>query len=212
MEWQFNSAIAEKFKQHAQQHIPDYNRVLDLTIDLCNQKVHKGSPVLEIGCAIGETVTRLHNKGFTNIHAVDYSQAMLDKCPTELATYYCTPNFPKVDIKFDAILCNWTMHFVENKIPYLTKIYQSLKPGGMFILSEKTSNDGIALEQYHRYKSHKGVSDAEIQTKAESLVNVMFPENVAWYLQVLQRLDSKGFKQIHIANANWCFTTFVAIK
>jgi len=209
MSWSFDQRVAGIFAEHARQHIPNYDHVLDLAVDLCQQKLKKDSPIMEIGCAVGETVTRLHDSGFINIHAVDNSQSMIDRCPPNLATYYLSDTFPDIDNEFDAVLCNWTMHFIENKSPYLTKIYQHLQPGGFFFLSEKTANSGLALEQYHLYKSRHGVSEQEIRDKAASLRGVMFPESIEWYLEILKKL---GFSQIAVANANWCFTTFVAIK
>jgi len=209
MEWQFNSQIADIFSTHARQHIPNYDHVLDLAIDLCQQKSNVDAPILEVGCAVGETVIRLHNAGFTDIHAVDNSQSMLDRCPPDMATYYLSDKFPDVNIEFDAVLCNWTMHFIENKNPYLWEIYQHLRPNGFFFLTEKTANSGLALDQYHLYKSRHGVSDEEIHRKAASLRGVMFPETIEWYLQSLKGL---GFREVCVANANWCFTTFVAVK
>lgn len=209
MEWTFNSSVADIFNSHARQHIPNYNDVLALTVDLCGQKLSPRSPILEIGCAIGETVSMLARQGFTNIHAVDSSQAMIDKCPTSLATYYCTEEFPTSKIKFDAILCNWTLHFISQKETYLKQIFDNLAPGGFLVLSEKTANSGIALEQYHRYKSIQGVSDEDIRKKADSVKNVMFINTPEWYLITLRNL---GFNEVAIVNANWCFTTFVAIK
>jgi tRNA (cmo5U34)-methyltransferase len=209
MEWKFNKEIAKKFNQYVRQHIPDYERVLDLTLNLCTQKLKKDSNILEIGCAIGETVSRLNKKGYKNIHAVDQSQDMLDYCPKDAATYYCSSNFPKIDLLFDAVLCNWTLHFIKNKINYLKNIYNAMNSNGFLILSEKTENSGLALEQYHRWKSSNGVSDKEIQSKAKSLKGVLFVDSIDWYLK---NLESVGFKEIYIANSTWCFTTFIAVK
>jgi tRNA (cmo5U34)-methyltransferase len=207
--WQFDQHVAEMFENHARQHIPNYDQVIDITVALCEQKLNINSPILEIGCAIGETVKKLNQKNFSNIHAVDNSQAMIDKCPNNMARYYCSNNFPDTDIKFEAILCNWTLHFISDKISYLKKIFDHLEPGGFLILSEKTENSGLALEQYHRFKSLNGVSDSEIKAKAQSLVDVMFIHDINWYLSVLKNL---GFSQINVVNASWCFTTFVAVK
>lgn len=207
--WQFNQHVAETFASHARQHIPNYDQVIDLSVNLCEQKLNSNSPILEIGCAVGETVKQLNQKNFKNIHAVDNSQAMIDKCPPNLAKYYCTNNFPDINVKFQAVLCNWTMHFMLDKVSYLKKIFDHLEPGGFLILSEKTENSGLALEQYHQFKSANGVSNEEIAAKSLSLVNVMFVHNVNWYLE---KLKNVGFSQINIVNANWCFTTFVAVK
>jgi len=207
--WKFNQQVADIFSEHVRQHIPDYDRVLDQMIDICKQKLIKESPILEIGCAVGETVNRLYDCGFRNIHAVDNSQDMLDRCPSDRATYYCSNNYPDIKLKFDAALANWTLHFIKNKKSYLSAIYENLSQGGFVFLSEKTSNSGMSLEQYHIYKSRCGVSDVEIKSKAESLKGVMFPKNIEWYLRTLKNL---GFSDVSVVNANWCFTSFVAIK
>jgi len=208
-QWQFNEEVASIFDQHARQHIPDYIKVLELSMDLCRQRLHISDSILEIGCATGETVKRLREIGYTDIHAVDYSQAMLDACPKDMATYYCTADYPKTDTKFDMVLCNWTLHFIQDKFSYLECVYHGMNPGGMLILSEKTENSGYALEQYHLYKERQGVSREDIEAKAASLKGVMFPESAETHLSRLRRL---GFREVYIASANWCFTTFVAIK
>lgn len=209
MIWKFDNKIAKIFNRHARQHIPDYDKVIDLNVDLCEQKLKKDSNILEVGCAIGETIKKLYSKGFRNIHAVDNSSEMLNRCPRNKATYYCTSSFPTKDIKFDAVLCNWTLHFMHNKIEYLKEIHDSLLPGGFIVLSEKTENNGLALKQYHRYKLNKGVKEKEIKEKEKLLKDVMFIDSTEWYLKNLRVI---GFEEIYIANANWCFTTFVAIK
>lgn len=207
--WKFDQSVANIFATHVRQHIPDYEIVLDKTLNICNERLSKESAILEIGCAIGETVSRLSKNGYKNIHAVDQSQDMLDYCPKDAATYYCSSDFPRIDLSFDAVLCNWTLHFIKNKIDYLKNIYDSMSSNGFLILSEKTENSGLALEQYHQWKSSNGVSDEEIQSKAKSLEGVLFVNSINWYLK---NLKSIGFKEIYIANSTWCFTTFVAVK
>lgn len=207
MAWQFNKTIADTFDQHARQHIPNYDQVIDLSVDLCNQRLNKDASIVEIGCAVGETVVRLHGLDFINIHAVDASQEMLDNCPKAIATYYCSNTFP--NITADAVLCNWTLHFIKDKVTYLQDIYQHLSKDGFLVLSEKTSTAHTAIEQYHLFKERNGVSRENIIAKAESLKGVMFVESVEWYLSTLRSI---GFKEVYIVNADWCFTTFVAIK
>ena len=72
------------------------------------------------------------------------------------------------------VLCNWTLHFIQDKFSYLECVYHGMNPGGMLILSEKTENSGYALEQYHLYKERQGVSREDIEAKAASLKGVMF--------------------------------------
>ena len=105
MSWKFDSAVADIFSSHARKHIPDYDKVITLSVDLCRDRASLDSPILEIGCAVGETVNLLHAKGFTNIHAVDNSEHMLQKCNPHIAQYYCSDTFPTTHIKFDMVIC-----------------------------------------------------------------------------------------------------------
>ena len=207
MEWQFDNSVAKIFANHARQHIPDYDKVIDLSVSLCDQYYQKNDPILEVGCAIGETIIRLSEKGFTNIHGVEASQSMLDVCPKDIAIYYLTEKFPTSNTKYKVVLCNWTLHFIQDKVSYLRDIASNLSKDGMLVLTDKTVNEGLALEQYHRFKLSSGVSQDEVRQKAESLKNVMHIDSVEWYFNTLGEL---GFGKIYIASANWCFTTFVA--
>lgn len=209
MTWKFDSNVASMFANHARKHIPDYDKVIRMSIDLCREQLQPNDAILEVGCAVGETVDSLHRFGFNNIHAVDNSQAMLDKCRPDIATYYCSSDYPKTEVQFSAIICNWTLHFMISKKSYLQKMYSNLKPGGFLILSDKTCNSGLSLSKYHDFKRNQGVSEQEIAEKAKSLIGVMHVDSPRWYLDTLNEI---GFKEVAVANAAWCFTTFVAIK
>ena len=66
MTWQFDDDVAEIFPQHARQHIPNYDQVLNLSLDVCND-YSKTSKILDVGCATGETLKLLEQNNFTNI-------------------------------------------------------------------------------------------------------------------------------------------------
>lgn len=206
--WKFDSKVAEVFPTHARQHIPNYDQVIKHCIDVAN--LHdKNSKIIDVGCAVGETLIKLQQHGFTNLYGVDYSQSMLDRCPSNIAKLICSDNFPTEHAPFDIVLMNWTLHFIKNKVEYLCDIYNSLPPDGILILTEKTSNDQLPLEFYHQFKRSNGVSDQEIKQKAQSLESVMHYNDVPWYFKHLLEI---GFTKVYIFNAHWCFTSFIAIK
>lgn len=205
--WQFDSKVAEVFPTHARQHIPNYDQVIKNCIDIANL-YDKNSKIVDVGCAVGETLIKLHQHGFTNLYGVDYSQSMLDRCPN-VAELICSDRFPVNHAPFDLVIMNWTLHFIKNKIDYLVDIYNSLLPNGVLILTEKTSNDTLPLNFYHEFKRSNGVSDQEIEQKAQRLESVMYYNDIPWYFKNLSEI---GFKQVYIFNAHWCFTSFLAIK
>jgi SAM-dependent methyltransferase len=205
--WQFNSSVAIDFSNYARKHIPNYDEVIDMSIDVC-QNFSKNSKIVEIGCASGETITRLHLAGFTNILGIDNSSSMLDVCPKDVATYINSDNYPNITDVSVAIM-NWTLHFVPNKAEYIKKIYQSLNSNGFLILSEKTNLNPTMISKYHNFKRKMNVSEVEILEKEQQIKDVMFIDDTYWYMDILKKV---GFKEVYIINSSWCFNTFLSRK
>lgn len=134
MTFAFDSAIAEVFPAHARAHIPNYDQVIDLSVDVCRRH-GLDAEIIEVGVATGETIARLHAAGFRKLTGVDSSQHMLDKCPQGIAKLVTTSQFP--DGSYDVVLMNWTLHFIKDKVSYLERIFSQLRPGGILVLSEK---------------------------------------------------------------------------
>lgn len=204
--WRFDQDVAKTFVDHARKHIPDYDRVIDKSVGVCQKLLANDAAIIDVGCATGETLDRLSHAGYVNLTGVDSSSSMLAYCHVN-ATLICSDQFPNQ--RFDAVLCNWTLHFMSNKLDYLQQIYNSLSPGGFVIITDKTSLDPVMIDFYHDYKSNGGVSAEEIKEKAESVKDIMYIDSPQWYLE---NLNHVGFKSPQIIDANWCFTTFLAIK
>lgn len=206
LSWKFDQQVAETFVSHARQHIPDYDRIIHKVVDVCKHLLSPNDRIIDVGCATGETLQQLSSAGFTNLFGVDSSQDMLDRCCAP-ANLVCNDSFPPGH--FNAVTINWTLHFIQNKTQYLQDIFNSLTPGGFLFLSDKTSKDPLAIDFYHQYKASMGVSNSDILAKARSVESIMYINNPAWYLETLHDI---GFKNTQIIDANWCFTTFLAIK
>jgi len=204
--WEFNKELAPNFVDHARKHIPDYDKVIDLSINLCNNYYDKDSAIIDVGCASGETLIRLNNNQFANLYGVDNSQAMLDVCPKNIATYIISDDYPTSLPKMDVIICNCTLHFIKDKISYLQSIKDNLNEGGTFILSEKTTLEPLMIEEYHKFKIEKGVTEEEIKIKEKQLLDVMFINDTEWYIRTLKDL---GFEKVNVVNAHYCFNTFI---
>jgi len=204
--WTFDQHVAETFVDHARQHIPNYDAVIDKCIDICRQ-LTPSARIVDVGCATGETIRRLHSQGFDNLTGVESSHAMLQHCDRALAEYIHSDRFPNKI--FDIVLCNWTLHFIKDKIEYLYNIHQNLSPGGFLVLSDKTSLNPRAIRLYHQWKHQQGVSWEDIRAKEQAVEGIMHINDNKWYLESLEQI---GFKNIQIIDASWCFTTFLCEK
>ena len=92
---------------------------------------------------------------------------------------------------------------------YLVDIHRNMNENGVLVLSEKTSLDPTAIKFYHEWKHSRGVSWEDIRAKEAAVKDVMFIKDIKWYIDTLTWI---GFKNIQIIDANWCFTTFMAVK
>ena len=205
-QWQFDAQVAKNFVDHARQHIPNYQTVIAKSVAVCTKLCTLDASIIDVGCATGETLRQLQAAGFTNLTGVDASKAMLEHCTDIKASIIHSSTFP--DKKFDAIICNWTLHFIPDKLAYLKDIRDHLNPDGFVILSDKTSTDTLAIEFYHDFKANAGVDQKAIADKAEQVKDIMFIHGPEWYLTTLKALQ---FKQVLIIDASWCFTSFLCV-
>ena len=143
--------------------------------------------------------------GYTNLYGVDNSQAMLEKNDAQ-ATLICSEEFP--DVRFDMIVCNWTLHFMKDKLSYIEKMYQQLNNNGILIVTDKVTLDPDLIELYHIWKLKQGVSLDEVKRKQQELIDAMHINSSEWYQIALKEL---GFT-VHIVDAAWCFNTFLCFK
>ena len=209
--WKFDRQVADNFEDHARKHIPDYDRVIDMCVDVCQQVLTDPAEdrIIEVGSATGETVKRLFGAGFHNLVGVESSSDMLDKIKdVPIAHWVNSTSFPVDQGPYHVVLCNWTLHFIKEKLQYLKDIHAGLHTGGVLILTDKTCNQGLELELYHKFKRRQGVSDQEIAAKAASLEGVMFVDSPTWYTDNLVEL---GF-DVTVLHQVPCFTTFMCVK
>ena len=199
-EWHFNKHVAKIFEEHAPQHIPDYNYIINSLPNIFTENnISKSDSILEVGCATGKTLRKLYYNGYTNLYATEISQDMLDVCPTNLATYYLTDTIP--DRKFKVILANWTLHFNENKKDIIIDIFEKLDDDGIFICSDKTTHTNKEL--YYKWKMDNGVSLNEIKKKETMLVDKMFLHSKQWYEKVFMTMGSYELYNKKLGFCSW---------
>ncbi|NET29258.1 methyltransferase domain-containing protein [Okeania sp. SIO1I7] len=215
-DWIFGAEIANRFTDEAEKHIPDYWKVIELTINILKDNVTKDGYIIDVGCASGNTLLYLYKQGFKNLFGIDYSQEMLKVAGKNLSKV--DKDFPSrlfqsetfvQNMTFNAIICNWTLHFIQERQEYLKGIFDSLISKGLFILTEKTLQSQIIENQYILFKQDKGLTNEEIKRKKQQLEGILVPLSVK---QNLELLAKTGFSQIEIINARLGFVTFLCIK
>ncbi len=201
-QWVFDNSVAERFQHEAETNIPSYQTVIDKCLQFANKHLQKSDKIIDVGSALGYTMDRFINAGFTDVLGVDNSPSMNEKNkhPT-----ICSNTLP--DYKYKLVLINWTLHFVQDKYSYLKDIYNKLDNGHL-ILTDKTSQSETVKELYYDFKRSKGVSDEYIYQKEKNLIGVMLSVPVDWYLKSLREI---GFT-VDIIHSDLGFITFLCKK
>jgi trans-aconitate methyltransferase len=206
-QWIFDQAVAERFQTEAEQHIPDYHKVISLCLTYTRSAFENSAiRIIDVGSALGYTVDTFVNAGFSNTFGVEKSQDMIDRSLHKGNIFHASI-FPAK--KWDVVLANWTLHFIRDRKGYLEDIFNSMSDDGMLILSDKMDSSDFIQHLYHNFKRSNGVSDDIIKAKAESLKGVLTTLPLSWYLQTLQDL---GFKDIQVINAAYMFNTIYCRK
>jgi tRNA (cmo5U34)-methyltransferase len=205
--WNFDDSVANRFQQEALAHIPDYERVISLCIDIAKRHLHSDDFIIDIGSALGYTVDRFVNSGFSCVMGTECSEPMLNvtKHPERIIH---NSKFP-TNIPFKLAIANWTLHFIIEREQYIKDVYDNLVDGGLFILTDKTPQSPLIKNLYYDFKRSNGVSDEYIYEKEHKLKGCMHLYPVQWYLDVLNEV---GFSNVQIINSNLGFVTFYAEK
>ena len=204
--WEFDQTVAERFQHEARTNIPDYDRVIKLCLEVANKTLCKDSSIIDVGSALGHTLDVFIKDGFTNVTGVDNSDTMI---ANSLHPMRVTKSDKLPDGRYDMVLANWTLHFVQDRYDYIKNIHDSLNTDGILILSDKTLQDPIIEDMYYDFKRSCNVTQEYIDEKKQKLKGYMFPYSVEWYMTTLKVL---GFNNIQILNAKVGFVTFYATK
>jgi trans-aconitate methyltransferase len=149
---------------------------------------------------------QFHRAGYTQVYGVESSEAMRARSlyQDRVTLSSSLPQGP-----WDVVLANWTLHFIEDRLSYLARIYQELAEGGLLILSDKMQYTPLLEQLYWAFKRDQGVSLEEIQDKARAIQGLLTVKSLSWYMDSLADL---GFKDIQVVNSRLMFHTVMAVK
>ena len=206
--WVFDSNVANRFRQEALDNIPGYVNVQNFTLNKVKEKCDIESNILDIGCAVGETLTLLIENGYKNAFGTESSLDMLNKNKF-LEHVIHTDSVPHHPNGWDVIIANWTLHFIHpsKRHDFIKKIFDALNDGGTFILTEKVESDLHA--DLVRFKQDRGLSMEQIKNKANAIKGVLIPQRLDWYLDTLK---VSGFKNIKVEKTHIMFVTISCEK
>lgn len=229
--FEFNQTVADVFDDMVSRSVPFYNEIHRLITDYSNYFTHhdKENVIWDLGCSTGTTIGILdqhlqENQKTCRFVGVDNSSPMIEKATQKLNNLNVEKvkllcgniEDVKLDDNVDMIIMNYTLQFIREDLrPQILKnIYKSLRPGGVFILSEKINTNDSTFHQlitdlYYDYKRRQGYSELEISQKREALENVLVPLTPN---QQINLLHEAGFNHVEQAFRWYNFTSYIALK
>lgn len=242
--WEFDENVACVFDNMLQNSIPSYARMRELTHFLGRRFVTPGTAIVDLGASLGRAIEPFarefgvprgeangdHVRSAGNYYSLyEVAPAMrerlqqnplLQSVGAELSDYSLTDvdtfKLRNGTIDCSLILSVLTLQFtpIEHRQHILETVYDSLQPGGAFILVEKVLGDDnfldrVLVDTYYGMKGGNGYSAESIAAKRKSLEGVLVPVKAAWNEELLRKT---GFKRVECFYRDLNFAGWLAIK
>jgi tRNA (cmo5U34)-methyltransferase len=219
--WEFDQNVTDVFDEMLERSIPDYFGMRRATTELAVYFAQPGSYIVDLGCSRGAALKPIRDELRDSVFyaGVEVSSPMLEAAREEIPFAEITNtdlrhDYPEHDAS--VVLSILTLQFIP--IEYRQRIvldaYNSLRPGGAFLLVEKVlGQDAVTnklfIDTYLRRKGANGYSEAEINRKRESLEGVLVPVNSSWNKELLQHA---GFQHVESYWRHLNFAAWLGIK
>lgn len=221
--WVFDKGVADVFDEMLVRSIPGYAMMRWSTKAMAGPVVKNASYALDLGSSRGDAVAKMiaENPGvqFTlneisppmvSVLRERFENTSNVRISTDDLKDHGCPIF-KPD-HYDLVIANLTMIFIpiEYRQQVFHQIYNSLAPGGMFLMVEKILGESALTQKklvdtYLKMKADNGYSQEEITRKRLSLEGVLVPMTNSWNTDQLNRA---GFTEIdtYFRCLNFCGT------
>ena len=182
--------------------------------------------ILDLGCGAGNyTLKMLSKLADLDCTLIDLSQNMLDKAKERVSAEtrgnVATIQGDIRDIelsknRFDIILAGAVLHHLREDSDWemvFQKLYDSLTPGGCFLISDLLVQDHAEVNQivWKMYANYLiGLGGEEYQQKVFDYIEKEdTPRSMSYQLDLMKKV---GFSSVEILHKNACFGAFGGIK
>lgn len=231
--WEFNEEVTAVFDDMLANSIPDYESMRNLTTQIGKRFLtgKEDMHIVDLGASKGRAIEPFiglmqHAKERLHTYLFEVSEPMLrtlsDNPIFHDSLIVSTPiqdvrtNYCPTGAEADLILSILTIQFtpIEYRARILSKVYDTLRPGGGFIFVEKVIGntntlDDLMIDTYYEMKAGNGYSQEQIEAKRKSLEGVLVPVTAKWNEDMLY---AAGFKQVDCFYRNLNFAGWIAIK
>jgi tRNA (cmo5U34)-methyltransferase len=225
--WHFDADVADVFDDMLSRSIPQYEIMRKAVVDLAALHRRRRMWIVDLGCSRGEAIAPLLDRFGADNHyiGIDVSEPMLEAARSRFHTWIDqgVVEIQKMDLRerfphvYSCVtLSVLTLQFVpiEYRMTVIQRVYDSLLPGGAFILVEKILGANAELDKdfvrlYYDLKSSNGYSQEQIERKRLSLEGVLVPVTARMNQEMLMEA---GFRQVDCFWRWMNFAGWIAIK
>jgi tRNA (cmo5U34)-methyltransferase len=226
-DFKFDKKVVSVFPDMIKRSVPGYENVIIMTGLFAERFVLPDSNAYDLGCSLGATTLAMRSRikaPGAKIIAVDNSSEMLEGCQNNIDSDSCKVPVELIlddirNVNFEnnsMTVLNYTLQFLppEDRESLLKRIYDSMLPGAVLVLSEKVTfeekkNSKLFIDTYHSWKAHNGYSEMEIKQKRNALENVLIPDTIPKHIA---RLEKIGFERCELWFQCFNFMSMVAFK
>ncbi|MGH1470186.1 MAG: carboxy-S-adenosyl-L-methionine synthase CmoA [Cellvibrionaceae bacterium] len=226
----FDEHVVKVFPDMIQRSVPGYEAIIKMIGEMSERYAQNASNCYDLGCSLGAASLAMQqsiNAKDCRIIGIDNSEAMLNNFSSLLSEQ--PKNQRKIPIELvhadiqhapmsnaSVVVLNFTLQFIplSDRNELIQKIYNSLLPGGILIMSEKVcfedeAHQNLMTELHHNFKRANGYSDLEIAQKRSAIDNVLIPETLEAHRE---RFRSAGFLSQDVWFQCFNFASMIAIK
>lgn len=228
--FEFNESVASVFDDMISRSVPFYDEIHRLLLDVLDRTYPGDGKIYDLGCSTGTTMAlidrHLKSSGKDSspqFVGIDSSAPMLKRAEEKLRENQISSfelrceDINQTDLSESQLtIMNYTLQFIpmEKRSELLEKIYDSLLPGGVFLLSEKLKSpnehiDNFITDLYYDFKRRNGYSELEISQKREALENVLVPLTPKQHMEML---NQAGFTKVEMIFRWYNFACYLGIK
>ena len=223
----FDDQVANVFTDMIERSVPGYRTTISTIGVLAERFAQAGSNCFDLGCSLGAATLAMRGRitaDTCRIIAVDNSPAMVARCrdsiersPGGIPVDVIEADLQEIEIvDASVVVMNFTLQFIapDQRQRVIDHIATGMRPGGIFILSEKLRFDDprvdeLQIDLHHNFKRANGYSDLEIAQKRQALENVLIPDSLETHNQ---RMRQAGFSSCDVWFQCFNFASMLALK
>ncbi len=225
--FEFNQEVARVFDNMLIRSIPFYAENQKLILNVLSKTIKSKDLIYDLGCSTGSLLFLINEKFQNlslNLKGIDKSQAMIAKAEEKKKDFQASDNIQLIfgdllDYYFlpaNVFIINYTLQFLalEKRLLLLEKIFRSLLPEGILVVSEKVQeNDSYftnMLNKLHEdFKKANFYNSLEITRKRKSLEKILIPQTTDEHIAQFKKA---GFTKTTILFKVANFVTFLIKK